>query len=292
MTMWSMSYDLHSHSIHSDGELSVEDLCQLMNQQGVKVWSLTDHDTIAGWQEASSAASMHGIRFIGGVEITCERALEGSKEELELHARDRKSSTWHLLAYFPNSTTEQIEEFRAWLEPLADDRAPRMKQIIAKLAEHGMDIEFDEVDALASGSIGRPHLAAVMVDKGYCESIGEAFEKWIGDGGPCYVKRKLPTISQAVERVKLAGGITSLAHPIYYGVSPPQLLAYIEQCGVDCIEAIHRSHMDGYRFQLIEQAKAHGIAITVGSDYHGPTFQSHPGKMNVITDYLPEAIKL
>ena len=100
--MWTQHYDLHSHSTNSDGEHSVEFVAGLMNDNGVKVWSLTDHDTIAGWKNGEESARALGLTFIPGVEITCERGLNPRSEELIRNNRERASRSWHLLAYFPN----------------------------------------------------------------------------------------------------------------------------------------------------------------------------------------------
>ena len=122
------------------------------------------------------------------------------------------------------------------------------------------------------------HLAQAMVDLGYVSSKQEAFETWIGDGLPGFVPHKKPTIAEAVEAVKAAGGITSLAHPLYYGVSTPTLLQTLHALGVDAVEAV-RSHNDAYRHELTEEAKRHGMSVSVGSDFHGLSYQARPGNM-------------
>ena len=115
-----------------------------------------------------------------------------------------------------------------------------------------------------------------MVERGYVATKQEAFETWIGDGLPAFVPHVKPSIASAVKAVKLAGGFTSLAHPLYYGVPSADLLAVLFQLGVDAVEAVHRSHTDAYRYELTAEANSVGLGITVGSDFHGLSWQSRP----------------
>jgi len=281
--VWTQHYDLHSHSTNSDGEHSVDYVAKLMRDNEVKYWSLTDHDTISGWNIAQQSAKRLGIDFIPGVEITCERGIEPNSDELIRQNRERASKSWHLLAYFPGlkHNSEAAESFAEWLKPLQNNRIPRMKKMIAKLADLGMPVDYDEVAKKAGGSIGRPHLAQAMVDRGYVETKSEAFERWIGDGLPAHVTQPKPTISEAVKMVKQCGGVTSLAHPLYYGIPSSELAEYCRNVGIDSIEAFHRSHDDEYRFQLWQACKALGLEVSCGSDFHGQSYGHNPGKMAV-----------
>lgn len=288
--VWTQTHDLHSHSINSDGEHAVSKVARLMRQEGVKAWSLTDHDTTSGWMEGQYAADAEGMVFIPGVEITCEPALTPEPKQLEATGRERASASWHLLAYFPNhrpgSLQPGIERFKAWLQPRQSGREPRMRAMCQRLADLGMPVDVEDVLGRASGSVGRPHLAQAMVDHGYVASKQEAFERWIGDGLPGFVPHQKPTVAEAVEAVKDAGGVTSLAHPLYYGVSTPTLLATLRELGVDGVEAVHRSHSDGYRHELTEEARRIGLGISVGSDFHGLSYQARPGNMPHQVDRL------
>ena len=125
--MWTSSFDLHCHTTHSDGSLSVDELADEMAKQQVKVWSLTDHDTIAGWDEARIAASERGIKFIPGSNSRAMLNYRGTWNTLEANSRNRPPSSWHLLAYFPTEPLEDgLKQFEAWLSPLHEDRVPRM----------------------------------------------------------------------------------------------------------------------------------------------------------------------
>jgi predicted metal-dependent phosphoesterase TrpH len=220
-----------------------------------------------------TAAENHGMRFIPGVEITCAMAIAADPEVLAKNETTQPHS-WHLLAYFPTGGSEELSE---WLAEQKDARLPRMKAMLAKLAEHGHEISIEEVSKYAEGSLGRPHLARVMIEKGIVESFQEAFDQWIGDDGPAFAPRPLPSIEEAVEIVKRSNGITSLAHPVYYGIATSELVEYLQSVGVDAIEAFHRSHTSSYRLELMSS----GMDVTVGGDSHGTEHNPSPGKMVV-----------
>jgi predicted metal-dependent phosphoesterase TrpH len=292
--MWSDVYDLHSHSTNSDGEHSVEKVAQLMAASGVMHWSLTDHDTIAGWDTAAAAALQEGINFIPGVEITCNPGLPVVPSEMELWGRDRAPTSWHLLAYFPlgSVTAGQRASFKTWLEPLGESRGPRMERMVALANEHGLEIDLDAVMSRADGSVGRPHLAAELIAQGYVETKQEAFDLWLGDGRPLAIVRNKPSIQDAVNAVHACGGITSLAHPMYYGVPVDTLVEFCKDAGVDAIECFHRSHPDPYRYELLMAVQHHGLASTCGSDFHGLSSLQEPGNMPLPLAELPSALKV
>ncbi len=268
--MWVDSVDLHCHSWHSDGLWSPSEMAQRAYKSGVRVWSLTDHDTSNGWAEAQDACDKLGMKFIPGVEITCE---------VEIESETHNPTSWHLLAYFPEGASD---EFKQWLADLKDARVPRMKSMLSALKDLGHDIPIEDVEKYAEGSLGRPHLARAMLEHGIVESVQEAFDEWIGDSCPAFRERPLPTISHAVEMVHQSGGITSLAHPKYYGISTDLLIPTLLRLGVDCVEAMHNSHMDSYRWELMQQ----GMPITVGGDSHGTKKRPSPGKMVVPIKHL------
>ena len=268
--MWTEGVDLHCHSWHSDGLFSPTEMAQRAFDSGVRVWSLTDHDTNTGWQEARDACEKLGMRFIPGVEITCE---------VELQSSTKNPSSWHLLAYFPEGASQ---EFSDWLLSLKDARIPRMKLMLEALAEMGHVIPIEDVEKFAEDSLGRPHLARVMMEHGIVESVSEAFDKWIGNDGPAFRERPLPTVSEAVKMVHESGGLTSLAHPYYYGIDIDVLVPTLLKLGVDCVEAVHNSHPDSYRLELMQQ----GLPITVGGDSHGTENRPSPGKICVPIKHL------
>ena len=290
--MWTEKFDLHSHSTNSDGQHPVEDVAHMMSESNVRYWSLTDHDTISGWDAAQTAAEVNGMVFIPGVEITCMPGLPAESSILELRNQERASDSWHLLAYFPSMEfqSEQHQQFKSWLAPLGEGRIPRMMTMIEKLAELGMPVDFQAVSARAGDSVGRPHLADEMMALGYVNTRQEAFDLWIGDGKPAHISRPQPSIVEACSAVHAAGGITSLAHPLYYCIDTETLVAFCLESGVDAIECFHRSHSDAYRFQLWSAAKDSGLSVTCGSDFHGTRYNQMPGRMAVPTMTLPPSL--
>lgn len=268
--MWTESVDLHCHSWHSDGLFSPKEMAERAYNSGVKVWSLTDHDTNAGWDEARETCEKLGIRFIPGVEITCK---------VEMKSSTHSPSSWHLLAYFPEGASQ---EFSDWLYDMKEARVPRMKSMLEALRELGHDIPLRDVEKHAEGSLGRPHLARAMIDHGIVESISEAFDQWIGNDAPAFRERPLPSVSEAVKMVQQSGGITSLAHPFYYGIETNVLIPNLLKLGVDCVEAVHNSHPDSYRLELMQQ----GISVSVGGDSHGTENRPSPGKISVPIKHL------
>ena len=269
--MWTEAVDLHCHSHHSDGLWSPAEMAKRANENGVKVWSLTDHDTSAGWPEAQTAADEYEMKFIPGVEITC--AVELPAEENLLQERELSDPTsWHVLAYFPEGCSD---DFVDWLESLKDARLPRMIAILDAMRELGHNIKLKDVQKHAEGSLGRPHLARTMVEYGIVDNVQQAFDEWIGDAGPAYRSRPLPSVSEVIDMVHQHGGITSLAHSRYYCIPDELLISHLVKLGMDCIEAFHYSHPDSMRLRLMNL----GLPVTVGGDSHGTEHRPSPGRM-------------
>lgn len=283
--MWCSDVDMHSHSTHSDGTLDVQALAASMAQQGVRVWSLTDHDTTAGWEEAAAEAERHGMTFLPGVELTCVPAMRPAGDAA-------REGSWHLLAYFPGPHDgPQMDALRSWITDLTQARGPRMSSMIARLATFGIIVDETKVLARADGAVGRPHLAAELLDMGVVETFQQAFDDWIGDGAPANVERPLPTMEEASARVHAAGGFCSLAHPVYYGVDTGDVLDLLNRLGITAVEAFHGGHTDAYRDEVWRAAVERGLAVTAGSDHHGPEHHPRPGHRPVPLADLPEAVR-
>lgn len=282
--MWTSDVDLHSHSTHSDGSNPVHFVAEAMAAAGVRVWSLTDHDTTHGWEEAEAAAQATGMVHLPGVELTCTPALPP-------RSGATRSSSWHLLAYVPNGLQRpEVAALRAWIAGLTEARGPRMAAMVERLNALGVEVDLERVCARASGAVGRPHLAAELVDLGVVGTVQEAFDVWIGDGRPAHVERGRPSILEAASRVTSAGGFCSLAHPMYYDVDTDDLMQVLKRDGVDAVEAFHGSHDDRYRAEVWQAAVASGLSVTVGSDHHGPDHNPLPGRRPVPIDALHPAI--
>lgn len=283
--MWSSDVDLHSHSTYSDGHHAVDEVARRMAAEGVRVWSLTDHDTTRGWEEAQTAAARHGMAFLAGVELTCQPALPARQAAL-------RQGSWHLLAYLPGPLeAPRVKAFRAWVDGMTEARGPRMEAMVARLNELGLPVQASAVIARAQGAVGRPHLAEELVAMGAVDSVQEAFDVWIGNGKPGHVEQERPTVAEAVARCTAAGGFCSLAHPSYYDVETEALMDVLLRDGVAAVEAFHGSHADAYRHELWEAATRVGLSVTVGSDHHGPDHHPRPGHRPVITRSLPDAVR-
>jgi len=292
--MWTQTVDLHSHSTKSDGAHPIAYVAGLMASNGVKIWSLTDHDTTEGWKEAYDEANRVGMTFVAGIEITCQPEIDAQPATLTERGQERASASWHVLAFFPDWTPTKVhprvEAFKAWLEPYRSGRGPRMERMVERLRQLGMPLNADEIRAKAEGSVGRPHLAQSMVDAGYVSSIREAFDVWIGDGLPGFVPHCKPRLAEVAQVVHEAGGILSLAHPWYYGVDTPTLLRCLQNHDIEAVEAFHRSHPDWYRYELSEACPNFGLKCTVGSDFHTEEEGHRPGHMPAIAALLPEQL--
>ncbi len=276
--MWTELVDLHCHSHFSDGLWAPREMAKRAHENGVKVWSLTDHDTAVGWEEAQIAADEYGITFIPGVEITC--SVEISPDEKLLEERGiSKPNSWHVLAYFPEGCSD---DFVKWLESLRDARLPRMVAMLDAMKELGHNIALEDVQKHAEDSLGRPHLARTMVEYGIVKDVQQAFDEWIGDDSPAYRSRPLPTVSEVIDIVHQHGGITSLAHSRYYCIPDELLIPHLVKLGMDCIEAFHYSHTDSMRLSLMNL----GLPVTVGGDSHGTEHRPSPGRMLVPINHL------
>ncbi len=248
--------DLHCHSTASDGTFAPAEVVGLAREAGLGALSLTDHDTVGGIDEAASAARAWGLDFISGIEISAEYPHPG---------------TMHILGYGVDSQKASLKSLTTTLIAGRDNRNPK---IVAKLSEMGVSVSMNEWDDEAGGSVlGRPHLAAILVRKGYVNSIKQAFDKYIGQGAPAYFDKERLTPRQAIERIRASGGLPVLAHPTQLRTSNDAELARVVKDLVDLglagIEVIHSDFTaeDVERFTAI--AARYDLLKTGGSDFHG-----------------------
>ena len=243
--------DLHIHSTASDGRLTPEDVVRKSAENGLTVIAITDHDTVDSIAPALVAAkAFPWLKVIPGVEIST----------------DVPSGEVHILGYFVDYTDP---EFVARLERMRHSRWGRAHGMIAKLRELGIYIEWQRVREIAgSGSIGRPHIAQAMLDKGYIASIKEAFTKYIGRGGPAYVEREKMTPVEAVELILRAKGLPVLAHPLTIN-DPETMVVELKAAGLVGIEAYYDGYTADEISRLVNLAVKYGLIASGGSDYHG-----------------------
>lgn len=265
--------DLHTHSSRSDGTETVTELVAAAADAGLDAIALTDHDTTAGWEEAQQAARQHGIRVLPGIEVT---------------VRHERQSV-HLLAYAvdPDPTTRLAGLLRAARES-RDGRARRMTELIA----HDHPITWEDVQQQVDGPgtvVGRPHIADALVARGVVPDRSTAFESILAADSPYYVQHAAPAPREAIGAVLKAGGVPVLAHPAAQGRGGgvgPALLEEMIAAGLAGIEVAHREHSAADRERLRAIARAQGLIITGGSDYHGA------GKPNRLGENLTEPDQL
>jgi predicted metal-dependent phosphoesterase TrpH len=243
--------DLHTHSNASDGKLSPDAIVRMAAELGLKYLALTDHDTVAGIPAALEATRAYPeLTFIPGVEISTD-TTEGEV---------------HILGYFIDINNT---EFTRAVERFRDSRQGRAKGMIAKLAKMGMNIEWARVQELAGdGVIGRPHIARAMMEKGYITSFEEAFDRYIGHGGPAYVERDKMTPAEAVELILRANGLPVLAHP-FTVTDPEKLVKELKVTGLTGLEAYYKDASPNDIKNMLQLAQRYGLIVTGGSDYHG-----------------------
>ncbi|MEM9753400.1 MAG: PHP domain-containing protein [Planctomycetota bacterium] len=254
--------DLHAHSTASDGTDAPESLALLATAAGLSAFALTDHDTTAGLSAAASAADAHGVAFVPGIELSADPDVLNTGES---------RGTLHLLGYFVDADNPELSGLCDELHESRNDRNPA---VVARLAELGVRLDYDEIVTLAGneGVVGRPHIAQAMVQRGYVKSIHEAFQKYLGRGGAAFVRRDRITAERAIETIHMAGGLAVLAHPTQLGLDNEaceQTVAKLKNLGLDGIEARHPDHTATDENQFNGYAKQFSLLITGGSDYHG-----------------------
>jgi predicted metal-dependent phosphoesterase TrpH len=242
--------DLHSHTTASDGTLSPRELVRAAVKRGVRVLAITDHDSTDGLAEALDEAAKHPpLTIVPGLEINC----------------DVPGAEVHVLGYCVDYDAAWFQEF---LRDQRAERVARVHRIAARLAELGMPIDPADVFAIVKeGSAGRPHVAQVMVQRGYVSSVREAFDKWLHASGPANVPRKRFTPMEAVAIIRRAGGVPVLAHPGLAGRD--ELVPDLVAAGLMGIETYYAEHSAAQTAHYKDLCRQHGLVATGGSDYHG-----------------------
>ncbi|MEW6448066.1 MAG: PHP domain-containing protein [Bacillota bacterium] len=240
--------DLHVHTTASDGSETPEEVVARAVALGLGAIGITDHDTVGGIDSAQKAARGR-IVVVPGVEISTE------EDDREVH----------ILGYFINPLHPLIS---AKLRELHRQRRERVTEIVRRLQAQGVSITIGEVEKLAHGVVGRPHIAWILVEKGYASSIDEVFARWIGRGCPAYVPRARFAPAEAVLLIRKAGGAPVLAHPAV--TKSEGLIERLKAVGLCGIEVDYPEHSKVQRAHLRGLAEKYGLIPTGGSDYHGP----------------------
>ena len=241
--------DLHVHSFCSDGLRTPTQAVEEAAAAGVRALSLTDHDTVEGIDEAIRAGQEHGVELIPGAELSAH------VDERELH----------LLTYYIDWKAPTLVEFLSFMHQRRRERGEAM---VARLNELGVDVTVEDVlQKAGNGVVGRPHVAAAMVDRGAVSDKEEAFVRYIGDRGPAAVAKPHTPVEQIISLVHDIGGVAVLAHP---GASFPEAeLARLSECGLDGVEVYHPSHHPSLIEHYTTAAERYGLLPSGGSDSHG-----------------------
>jgi len=242
--------DLHTHTTASDGALTPRELVRKAAARGVRVLAITDHDSTEGIAEARQEATRHeGVTIVPGLEINCD--VEGAEI--------------HVLGYLVDHEASWFQDF---LREQRAERTRRVHTMAARLAELGVPIDPAEVFALAGeGAAGRPHVAQVMVKRGYVKSVREAFDKYLRSDGPANVARRRLTPRQAVDVIRRAGGVPVFAHP---GLADRDaMIPELVEAGLQGIETYYPEHSPQQVRAYLDLCRRLDLVATGGSDYHG-----------------------
>ena len=257
--------DLHTHTNNSDGTDSPRELVNKAISLGMSVLGVTDHDTTQGWQEAIQTVR-GDITLALGSEISC--------------LTDDGISVHMLGLLFDGEN----KEMQTMLEETRDGRLPRMRKMIEKMRAAGIEISMDDVEAARppGATLGRPHLADALVNKGIIKSRDEAFQGMLNNDSVFYVSHAAPTPVEAIRMIAQAGGVSVIAHP--FASLRGQILqasdfADLVAAGLHGIEVDHRDQNPDERAMLRNIANELGLVITGASDYHGN------GKLNSLGEY-------
>ena len=246
--------DLHMHTTFSDGKLTPTELVKLLAERGVRVASITDHDSTEGLDEAFAAAEhVPDLELIPGIEISAD------------HPWDSQSDL-HILGYFIDRSNQGLQKS---LSQFRNDRDQRAEIMVNRLNSIGIAVDFARVREIAGeAGIGRPHIAQAMVEKGYIKNIPEAFNGYLNDGGVADVSRPRISMEKAVELITDASGVAVLAHPIY-ATEYEKVLDTISNVGIVGFEVHYASFDKALRKKLLAMAHHLNLLPCGGSDYHG-----------------------
>lgn len=262
--------DLHTHTYYSDGYHTPEELIQSAKQAGLTHLAITDHDNVDAIDEAIEIARGYDIEIVPGSEISAEH---NGKET-------------HILAYYIDHKNEELLDY---LKNFRKERMKRAEKIIAKLNELDMAIKIEDVlvHVKGNGSVGRPHIAVAMIEGGFVNNYYDAFNKYIGDDKPAYVKKPNISTKDAIKLINRCGGLSFIAHP-GKGLRHNNSLFEMIEFGIDGIEVIHPSHTDYDIEYFRDIASQYFLLESGGSDFHGGRIND----VSILGRYYISEIKL
>jgi predicted metal-dependent phosphoesterase TrpH len=248
--------DLHTHTTASDGTDSPAAVVEKAAKAGLAAVAVTDHDTISGLAEAGRAGETFDIAVVRG----CELAVSSPYGEI------------HLLGLW---LPEKMPRLSRFLEDIRESRGARNKEMVEKFRRAGFNITYPELLAAAEGeTVGRPHMAKLLVQKGVCSSVRDAFNRYLGDDKEMYVPRVILSPEEGLALLCEEGAVTVFAHPMLLKAPPEAMERIVDSLaanGLDAIEAYHSEH-DAKAVRRAESlARRYNLAVSGGSDYHGET---------------------
>ena len=265
--------DLHTHSTASDGTFSPRELVQEAQNCGLQALALTDHDTTKGLQEVIRAGENADLEAIPGCELSV----------------NYPTGQMHIVGLWLPGNPKYVNDK---LKYLRDRRHSRNERILQKLATLGIYLDFQEVKELAGdASIGRPHIARMLMEKNYVHTVQEAFDKYIGPGGQAYVPKDKLDPEQAIQVLKQEGATVILAHPYSLEISFAELRSEVQRLmdyGLDGMEVYYTEHTEEQTQEYLNICEEFGLLVSGGSDFHGsvkPEVKLGSGKNNLDIPY-------
>ena len=264
--------DLHTHSDMSDGTLTPSELVKAAHAEGICAIALTDHDTVKGIDEALAAGKEFGVEVIAGVEFSAYYGCE-----------------LHIIGLFIDHKSKELIKTLSFLN---ENRKNRNLLIIEQLAKLGFKIDLNELPPEDGKTITRAHFARLLVEKGYCSNISEAYNKYIGFGKPAYVPSDRLTPDECIKLIHRAGGLAFLAHLNQINVDDSSdlinLVSDLKEIGLDGLEGYYFEYDEEWEQTCEELAEIFDLAVCGGSDFHGDNKKNELGKIgdDKTIDYL------
>lgn len=271
-------WDLHCHTVYSDGTATPEELVQQASSLGLQGVAITDHDTTAGWSDFRKAADAASLPVLFGSEITAEDA----------------GVFVHMLAYQYNPQDLCLMDMFALTRKRRFERTKRMVERMS----HDFPITWNDVLAQAKHgdltTLGRPHIADALVCAGVCKTRSEAFAGPVSPCSPYYIPTPSPNVREVIAAVKHAGGVIGIAHPADYSrnarlLSDEQIITFA-RAGLDCLEVYHRGNSCNQRQRLLALARQYDLLVTGGSDWHGTGKPNRLGEETTSRDVVSEIL--
>ncbi len=263
--------DLQTHSIHSDGTFTPEEIVALATEKNLAAVALTDHDTVDGLPAFLQAGQDHDIETIPGIELSTRTHGENID----------------ILGYFIDPHNETLQQET---ENLRQARRERMPKMLQRLQDEGIHLTLQDIEEHATGDVlGRPHLAKALLEHDHIDQIQDAYDAYIGDHAPAYVPKKRLNPPDAIHLIHQADGLAVLAHPCYiHPARFPLILETLTQAGLDGIETYYPDHDANHVTFFKQQAQRYDLATTGGSDFHGdnkPHINLGTGRGNLRVPY-------